>query len=408
MAGMVIIGAGHAAGQAAASLRQEKYTGPITIIGDEAHLPYQRPPLSKAYLSGSQEVDRVYLRAEKFYQEKEIDLKLSTRATAIDPDAKAVELEDGSKIDYDKLLISTGSRPRLLSIPGSDLGGIHYLRTIDDVDGIRADMHEGANLVIVGGGYIGLEVAAVGIEQGLNVHVLEMEDRILQRVTTPTMSKYYDELHRGRGVQIHTNTGVTGFSGDAKVQKVMCGDTEFAADMVIVGIGIVPNIELAEAAGIICDDGIVVDDHCQTSNPDIYAAGDCTIHPNPLLGRTMRLESVPNAIEQGKAVASDILAAPAPYHQIPWFWSDQYDVKLQIAGVPERVDQKVLRGDDQGDSFAWFYFTDGKLTGVTTINRPAEFMAGRQLILKACAEGHCLSPDLIEDEEVKPKAWLTA
>ena len=382
MAGMVIIGAGHAAGQAAASLRQEKYTGPITIIGDEAHLPYQRPPLSKAYLSGSQEVDRVYLRAEKFYQEKAIDLKLSTRATAIDPDAKAVELEDGSKIDYDKLLISTGSRPRLLSIPGSDLGGIHYLRTIDDVDGIRADMHEGANLVIVGGGYIGLEVAAVGIEQGLNVHVLEMEDRILQRVTTPTMSKYYDELHRGRGVQIHTNTGVTGFSGDAKVQKVMCGDTEFAADMVIVGIGIVPNIELAEAAGIICDNGIVVDDHCQTSNPDIYAAGDCTNHPNALLDRRLRLESVPNAMDQARTSASNMLGGDKSYAAIPWFWSDQYELKLQMVGFSADGNREVLRGDMASNQFAVFYLKDNTVVAADTVNSPKEFMLCKQLVGK--------------------------
>ena len=382
MAGMVIIGAGHAAGQAAASLRQEKYTGPRTIIGDEAHLPYQRPPLSKAYLSGSQEVDRVYLRAEKFYQEKEIDLKLSTRATAIDPDAKAVELEDGSKIDYDKLLISTGSRPRLLSIPGSDLGGIHYLRTIDDVDGIRADMHEGANLVIVGGGYIGLEVAAVGIEQGLNVHVLEMEDRILQRVTTPTMSKYYDELHRGRGVQIHTNTGVTGFSGDAKVQKVMCGDTEFAADMVIVGIGIVPNIELAEAAGIICDNGIVVDDHCQTSNPDIYAAGDCTNHPNALLDRRLRLESVPNAMDQARTSASNMLGGDKSYAAIPWFWSDQYELKLQMVGFSADGNREVMRGDMASNQFAVFYLKDNTVVAADTVNSPKEFMLCKQLVGK--------------------------
>lgn len=382
MAGMVIIGAGHAAGQAAASLRQEKYTGPITIIGDEAHLPYQRPPLSKAYLSGSQEVERVYLRAEKFYQEKEIDLQLSTRATAIDPDAKAVELADGSKIDYDKLLISTGSRPRLLNIPGSDLGGIHYLRTIDDVDGIRADMHEGANLVIVGGGYIGLEVAAVGVEQGLNVHVLEMEDRILQRVTTPTMSKYYDQLHKGRGVQIHTNTGVTGFSGDAKVQKVMCGDTEFAADMVIVGIGIVPNIELAEAAGIICDNGIVVDDHCQTSNPDIYAAGDCTNHPNALLDRRLRLESVPNAMDQARTSASNMLGGDKSYAAIPWFWSDQYELKLQMVGFSADGNREVLRGDMASNQFAVFYLKDNTVVAADTVNSPKEFMLCKQLVGK--------------------------
>lgn len=382
MAGMVIIGAGHAAGQAAASLRQEKYTGSITIIGDEPHLPYQRPPLSKAYLSGSQEVERVYLRAEKFYHDKDIDLKLSTRATAIDPDAKVVELEDGSSIDYDKLLISTGSRPRILNIPGSDLGGIHYLRTIDDVDGIRAEMREGANLVIVGGGYIGLEVAAVGVEQGLNVHVLEMEDRILQRVTTPTMSKYYDELHRGRGVNIHTNTGVTGFSGDGKVQKVLCGDTEFAADMVIVGIGIVPNIELAQAAGLTCDNGIVVDDHCQTSNPDIYAAGDCTNHPNALLDRRLRLESVPNAMDQARTSAANMLGGDKNYAAIPWFWSDQYELKLQMVGFSADGNREVLRGDMASNQFAVFYLRDNTVVAADAVNSPKEFMLCKQLVGK--------------------------
>lgn len=382
MAGMVIIGAGHAAGQAAASLRQEKYTGPITIIGDEAHVPYQRPPLSKAYLSGAQEVDRVYLRPEKFYQEKDIDLKLSTRATAINADAKTVELGDGAKIEYDKLLISTGSRPRMLSIPGSDLGGIHYLRTIDDVDGIRAEMREGANLVIVGGGYIGLEVAAVGVEQGLNVHVLEMEDRILQRVTTPTMSNYYNELHKGRGVHIHTNTAVTGFSGDGKVQKVLCGDSEFNADMVIVGIGIVPNIELAEAAGLTCDNGIVVDDHCQTSNPDIYAAGDCTNHPNALLDRRLRLESVPNAMDQARTSVSNMLGGDKSYAAIPWFWSDQYELKLQMVGFSADGNHEVVRGDMASNQFAVIYLKDNTVVAADAVNSPKDFMLCKQLVGK--------------------------
>ena len=382
MAGMVIIGAGHAAGQAAASLRQEKYTGPITIIGDEAHVPYQRPPLSKAYLSGAQEVDRVYLRPEKFYQEKDIDLKLSTRATAINADAKTVELEDGAKIEYDKLLISTGSRPRMLSIPGSDLGGIHYLRTIDDVDGIRAEMREGANLVIVGGGYIGLEVAAVGVEQGLNVHVLEMEDRILQRVTTPTMSDYYNELHKGRGVNIHTQTAVTGFSGNGKVQKVMCGDSEFDADMVIVGIGIVPNTELAEAAGLTCDNGIVVDDHCQTSNPDIYAAGDCTNHPNALLDRRLRLESVPNAMDQARTSVSNMLGGDKSYAAIPWFWSDQYELKLQMVGFSADGNREVVRGDMASNQFAVIYLKDNTVVAADAVNSPKDFMLCKQLVGK--------------------------
>ena len=400
MAGMVIIGAGHAAGQAAASLRQEKYTGPITIIGDEAHVPYQRPPLSKAYLSGAQEVDRVYLRPEKFYQDKDIDLKLSTRATAINADAKTVELEGGAKIEYDKLLISTGSRPRMLSIPGSDLGGIHYLRTIDDVDGIRAEMREGANLVIVGGGYIGLEVAAVGVEQGLNVHVLEMEDRILQRVTTPTMSDYYNQLHKGRGVNIHTQTAVTGFSGNGKVQKVMCGDSEFDADMVIVGIGIVPNTELAEVAGLTCDNGIVVDDHCQTSDPDIYAAGDCTNHPNALLDRRLRLESVPNAMDQARTSVSNMLGGDKSYAAIPWFWSDQYELKLQMVGFSADGNREVVRGDMASNQFAVIYLKDNTVVAADAVNSPKDFMLCKQLVGKEADAA------ILEDSSIDLKSLL--
>ena len=400
MAGMVIIGAGHAAGQAAASLRQEKYTGPITIIGDEAHVPYQRPPLSKAYLSGSQEVERVYLRAEKFYNEKDIDLRLSTRATVIDRNAKTVELEGGEKIDYDKLLISTGSRPRRLSIPGSDLNGIHYLRTIEDVDGIRASMSEGANLVIVGGGYIGLEVAAVGKELGLNVDVLEMEERILQRVTTPTMSTYYDALHRGRGVNIHTNTGVTGFSGNGKVEKVLCGDTEFDADLVIVGIGIIPNIELAEAAGLHCDNGIVVDDHCQTSDPDIYAAGDCTNHPNALLNRRLRLESVPNAMDQARTSAANMLGGDKSYAAIPWFWSDQYELKLQMVGFSADGNREVLRGDMASNQFAVFYLNDSTVVAADAVNSPKEFMLCKQLV------GKSVDADVLSDPAADLKSLI--
>ena len=209
-----------------------------------------------------------------------------------------------------------------------------------------------------------------------------MEDRILQRVTTPTMSKYYDELHRGRGVQIHTNTGVTGFSGDAKVQKVMCGDTEFAADMVIVGIGIVPNIELAEAAGIICDNGIVVDDHCQTSNPDIYAAGDCTNHPNALLDRRLRLESVPNAMDQARTSASNMLGGDKSYAAIPWFWSDQYELKLQMVGFSADGNREVLRGDMASNQFAVFYLKDNTVVAADTVNSPKEFMLCKQLVGK--------------------------
>ncbi len=400
MTGIVIIGAGHAAGQAAASLRQAKFAGPITIIGDEAHVPYQRPPLSKQYLAGTQLADKVYLRAEKFYADKDIQLMLDTRATQIDPSTKTINLDNGETIAYEKLLISTGSRPRKLSIEGSDLSGIHYLRTMDDVDGIRADVKPGANLVIVGGGYIGLEVAAVGIELGMNVHVLEMEERILQRVTTPEMSAYYHKLHTDRGVHIHTQTGVTGFSGNGSVEKVLCGDESFDADIVIVGIGIIPNIEIAEEAGIHCDNGIVVDDHCRTSDPDIYAAGDCTNHPNPLMNKRLRLESVPNAMDQARVSTANMLGDDKVYAAIPWFWSDQYDLKLQMVGFSADGDSQVLRGDMDTHQFAIFYLKDGKVVAADAVNSPKEFMLCKQLV------GKPADPAKLADPETDLKSLL--
>ena len=393
MTGIVIIGAGHAAGQAAASLRQAKFEGPITIIGDEAHVPYQRPPLSKQYLAGTQLADKVYLRAEKFYADKDIQLMLDTRATQIDPSTKTINLDNGETIAYEKLLISTGSRPRKLSIEGSDLSGIHYLRTMDDVDGIRADVKPGANLVIVGGGYIGLEVAAVGIELGMNVHVLEMEERILQRVTTPEMSAYYHKLHTDRGVHIHTQTGVTGFSGNGSVEKVLCGDESFDADIVIVGIGIIPNTEIAEEAGIHCENGIVVDDHCRTSDPDIYAAGDCTNHPNPLMNKRLRLESVPNAMDQARVSTANMLGDDKVYAAIPWFWSDQYDLKLQMVGFSADGDSQVLRGDMDTHQFAIFYLKDGKVVAADAVNSPKEFMLCKQLVGKPADTAKLADPE---------------
>ncbi len=400
MSGMVIIGAGHAAGQAAASLRQEKYEGPITIIGDESHVPYQRPPLSKQYLSGEQGIERVYLRPEKFYDDKDVTLKLGVTATAINRDDKTVSLDNGETVAYDKLIISTGSRPRILNIEGSELAGIHYLRTIADVDAIRAEMQAGKNLVIVGGGYIGLEVASVGIEQGLNVHVLEMESRILQRVTTPEMSHYYHNLHEGRGVNIHVDTAVTGFAGDGSVQQVLCGDQAFDADLVIVGIGIIPNVELAEAAGLECDNGIVVDDHCCTSDPDIYAAGDCTNHPNPLLNRRLRLESVPNAMEQARVCVTNMLGGDKVYSAMPWFWSDQYELKLQMVGFSADGDEHVLRGSVEDNQFAVFYLNNGKVVAADAVNSPKEFMVCKQLV------GKEVDPALLANPETELKDLL--
>ncbi|MFB3103997.1 MAG: NAD(P)/FAD-dependent oxidoreductase, partial [Pseudomonadales bacterium] len=330
---IVIVGAGHAAGQAAASLRQEGYEGEVVIIGEEPHIPYQRPPLSKQYLSGEQGIERVYLRPEKFYASKNITVKTSVRVEQINTVRQTVTTDGEETIVYEKLLIATGSRPRRLNIPGSDLPGIHYLRTISDVDAIRVEMAPGKKMVIVGGGYIGLEVASVGIKQELEVYVLEMEERILQRVTTPEMSTFYHELHAGRGVHVHTSTAVSGFSGDGRVQAVLCNkendEQAFPADLVVVGIGIIPNVELARDAGIDCDNGIVVDDRCRTSAANVFAAGDCTNHPNPLLKRRLRLESVPNAMEQARVAASSMSGGDKSYASIPWFWSDQYELKLQ-------------------------------------------------------------------------------
>ncbi len=389
---MVIIGGGHAAAQACASLRQEGYTGDIMLIGDEKPLPYQRPPLSKQYLSGEHALDKILLRPEKFYADQRVTLKLGTRVTAIDGNAHTVTTDADETISYERLLIATGGRPRRLSIPGSDLGGIHYLRTLADVDGIRADMAPGRRLVIVGGGYVGLEVAAVAVTAGLEVHVLEMESRILQRVTTPTMSAYYHALHESRGVHIHTSTGVTGFRGTGRVSAVLCGEQEFPADLVIVGIGIIPNIEIAADAGIESANGIVVDEHCRTSTADIYAAGDCTNHPNPLLGRRLRLESVPNAMEQARVAAANMCGGDKTYASMPWFWSDQYELKLQMVGFSADGDSQVMRGDIGKNQFAVFYLKDGAVVSVDAVNSPKEFMVCKQLIGKVVDQARLADP----------------
>jgi 3-phenylpropionate/trans-cinnamate dioxygenase ferredoxin reductase component len=382
MAAMVIVGGGHAAGQACASLRQEGWKGEIVVIGDEPHLPYQRPPLSKQYLSGEHGLEKVHLRPVKFYADQNITLKLGVRAEAIDTAAHTVTTSAGETITYEKLLLATGGRPRRLNIPGSQLAGIHYLRGIDDVDGIRGEMAPGKKLVIVGGGYVGLEVASVAVVSGLEVHVLEMEQRILQRVTTPSMSEYYHNLHESRGVHVHISTAVTGFRGEGRVAAVLCGDREFAADLVIVGIGIIPNVEIAEAAGIECSNGIVVDEGCRTSAPDVFAAGDCTNHPNPLLGRRLRLESVPNAMEQARVASANMCGGSKTYASIPWFWSDQYELKLQMVGFSADADSQVLRGDMAANQFAMFYLKEGAVIAVDAVNSPKEFMICKQLIGK--------------------------
>lgn len=379
MSRIIIVGAGQAGGQVAAGLRQQGCKDEIVLFGDEPHLPYQRPLLSKQYLSSEQEEGRIFLRSQKFYQDHKISLRIAQRIDEINPASKIVTTDQGEKIDYKDLILATGSRPRRLNIPGSELQGLHYLRTLDDVNAIKAEMQPGKKLVIIGGGYIGLEVASVAVTAGLNVTVVETEDRILKRVTTAEMSEFYHQLHNERGVRILLQSAVSSFEGEGHVRQVVCEGRNIEADLVIVGIGIIPNIELAEAAGIECDNGIVTDDHCQTSVPHIYAIGDCSNHPNPILGRRLRLESVPNAMEQAKVAAANIMGNDKTYSAVPWFWSDQYEHKLQMVGFSADADRQVIRGDKEAKQFAILYLKDNCLVAVDAVNSAREFMAGRQL-----------------------------
>lgn len=399
--GVVIIGAGQASAVAAATLRKEKYTGTIKILGDESQPAYDRPPLSKYYLAGEMELPKLLIRPEEFYADNDIDLHTNTRVVSIDADAKQVVTAADEVFDYDKLVIATGSRARRLNLPGSDLEGIFYLRTLDDVDLIRQAMGSGKRLCVIGGGYVGLEVAAVASVAGLEVTVIETQDRILQRVTTPEMSDYYHNLHVERGVNIMLNKAVTGFEGTGSVAKVLCGDDTVDADLVIIGVGIVPNIEIAESAGIECDNGILVDDHGQTSNPDIYAAGDCTNHPNRLLGRRLRLESVPNAIEQARVACINLLGGDLEYASIPWFWSDQYELKLQMVGFSSDGEESVVRGDKSTNSFAVFHLRDGCVVAVDAVNNSKAFMLGKRLY------GKSVDAKLLADESVELKSFLS-
>ena len=353
---VVIAGAGHAAGQVVASLRQKKFAGQIVLLGEEPWLPYQRPPLSKKFLAGALSAERLYFKPESFYDHPDIQVHLSTRITAIDRENCAVTSDAGEVFAYDKLVLALGSRPRTLPLPGTELAGIHYLRGIDDVLKIQNEIQDGHRLVIVGAGYIGLEVAAVTAQLGLDVTVVEMEDRVMSRVVSPQLSEFYQRQHLEHGVTLKLSTGTIGFSGIDKLQHVLLDNGEkLPADLAIIGVGIVPNVELAEAAGLKTENGIVVDDHCRTSESNIFAVGDCTFHPNKVLGRRLRLESVHNALEQAKTAASNICGENASYSQVPWFWSDQYDLKLQIVGLSQGYDEIVMRGDPLTRSFACLY-----------------------------------------------------
>lgn len=398
---ILIIGAGQAAAQAVQSLRAEGFAGPIRIFGDEPYAPYQRPPLSKKFLAGEIGYDRVELKGQDFYAQSGVETHWGTRVTEIDRKNKRILTADGREYPYGKLLLATGSRVRELNVPGFDLKGVHYLRNIDDVKAIQDHFREGAKMVVVGGGYIGLEVAAVAAKRGIDVTVLETADRVLARVVDPIVSHFYERVHREAGVKIETGVTVSGFEGTDRITAVTSGEgKKYPCDFVVVGIGIIPNTALAVEAGLEVENGIVVDEFCRTSDPDICAAGDCTSHPNAVYGRRIRLESVHNAIEQGKTAAATLAGKEKPYDQVPWFWSDQYDLKLQIVGLSAGYTEAVVRGDPENSrSFAVFYLKDGVLVAVDAVNRAPEFMMAKILTQKK----EKLDPARIRDESIGVK-----
>jgi 3-phenylpropionate/trans-cinnamate dioxygenase ferredoxin reductase subunit len=395
---IVIIGAGQAAAQAVATLRAEGFDGPLTIVGDEPYAPYQRPPLSKTYLMGTFERERLFLKPDAFYAEAKCALILGVSATKIDRAKKQVALSDGRALPYDKLLIATGSRVRKIGVPGADLANIFYLRSIADVDAMRAQFGEGRRLAVVGAGYIGLEVAAVARKAGMFVTVFEAMDRVMARAVSRPVSAFYEQVHRDAGVAFHLNTGVEAFGGEGKLESIRAGGNDTPADLAVVGIGILPNDQLAREGGLECSDGIVVDKHCVTSDPAIFAAGDCTRH-HGRDGNLIRLECVQNAIDQAKHAALAMAGKPVPYGEVPWFWSDQYDLKLQIAGLAHPEDKMVMRGDPAARKFAVFHLRDGKLAAVEAVNAAPEYIVGRKLI----HDGASVAPERLADTAIPMK-----
>ena len=396
---VVIVGASHVAAQLCVSLRQTGWSGEITVIGDEKILPYHRPPLSKEFLSGNGNVDDILICPASVYDKARVNIRLGIHIERIDPDTKTIVANSGEIFSYDKLVLATGARVRRLPVIGGDTEGVLYLRNIEDVLKIKTKIAASTHAVIIGGGYIGLETAASLRRSGLDVTVLEASSRILQRVTAPALSDFYRRIHTEEGVEIIEGITVLEIK---KIGQMLEVSTEckksFQANLVIVGIGVLPNIELAQNAGLATANGIVVNEFCQTSNIDIYAAGDVAWHYNPIYDTELRLESVPNAIDQAKTVAMHITGQPKPYSALPWFWSQQFDVKLQIAGLSLTYDNIVIRGDVQNrGGFSVFYFKGDKFLAVDALNAPRDFVFGRQALTKGLAVDKSIVADVHAD-----------
>ena len=394
MENLLIIGAGQSAIQCISTLKKEGYSGSITLVGEEEHLPYQRPPLSKGFLEDSIGKERLYFKKLEFFTENKVQLYLGLAAEKLDIENQKVYLSDNSELEFDKLVLATGSRVRYLDFPGSELKSIFYLRNLDDAEAIKKDLETSDNLVIIGAGYIGLEAAAIAAKKNKTVTVIEMADRVMNRTVDPQISEYYLNLHQSYGVKFHFNTSLETINKSSDSLEVVCSDgTEVKADSVLIGAGVIPNIELAEDSGIYCDNGIIVDEFGQTNFKNIYACGDCTNHPNKILKKNLRLESVHNAMEQAKTVASSVLNDPMEYSQVPWFWSDQYDHKLQIVGLSGDHDLVTMRGNTNDAKFMLFYTKDEELIAVDAINNPKEFLISRKLVANKVK----IKPNVISD-----------
>jgi 3-phenylpropionate/trans-cinnamate dioxygenase ferredoxin reductase subunit len=398
--GCVIVGAGQAGFETAAALRAEGYQDPITLIGDEPHLPYQRPPLSKGFILDKQGMDEIELRPSQFFGNHRIDLLTGVRVTAIDRASQRVSLDSGGDKSYDALVLACGARNRLLSVRGADLDGVLYLRTLDESRTVKRRLQDANAVVVVGGGFIGLEIAASARSLGKPVTVLEAQPRLMPRVVAPLVSAFYDALHTGRGVTVVCDASVTEITGETHARTVaLSSGTSYPADLVVVGIGVVPNAELAHEAGLDTGNGIVVDDYLQTSDTAIFAIGDCAEHPNPFCGGRTRLESVQNAADQARAVAATIAGKRTRYHAVPWFWTDQYEVRLQMAGLSHGYDEAVTRGNPDAHKFSVYYFKESRLIAVDSINRPADHIVARRLL----ASHANVTPAQAADEKVNLK-----
>jgi 3-phenylpropionate/trans-cinnamate dioxygenase ferredoxin reductase subunit len=400
-AGTVIVGTGQAGFQTAASLRSEGYAEPITLIGEEPHIPYNRPPLSKGFVLGKQDAESIELRPVNFYKNHQINLLCGERVVGISRAEKQIEIASGGSLSYDSLVLAVGASNRRLPVPGGDLDGVLYLRSLAEAIFIKKRIEEAKEIVVVGGGFIGLELAAVASALGKSVTVIEALPRVMARVVAPIISGFFRELHVSRGVKIFCGASVTEIRGvDGRVKEVVVSDgSVLPADLLLVGIGVVPNIELARDAGLAISNGIAADEYLQTADPDIFAIGDCVEYPNAFAGGRVRLESVQNAADQAQCIATTIAARRTKYNSLPWFWTDQYEIKLQMAGISAGHDRVVTRGNAEARKLSVFYFRNGKLIAVDSINRPVDHMIGRKLI----ASGASLSPEEAADESVDLK-----